>query len=114
MAPAIAPCRAIARWRGPAACGPLLGTMIVGPATIVSGGSTPHILPHAALRIVGAHVAAFGPFADVTRAFPDDAVWDTGHRIVLPGLIDAYVRPSGMLAEGLAGFVDADEPVPGW
>jgi len=88
--------------------------MIVGPATVVSGGSAPQILPHAALRIVGAHLAAFGPFADVTKAFPDDAVWDTGHRIVLPGLVDACVRPSGMLAEGLAGYVEPDEIVPGW
>jgi cytosine/adenosine deaminase-related metal-dependent hydrolase len=80
--------------------------MIVGPATIVGGGSSPQIQPHAALRIVGAHVAAFGPFRDVTQAFPDDAVWDTGHRIVLPGLINACARPAAVFAEGLAGYAE--------
>ena len=88
--------------------------MIVGPATIVSGGAEPHILAHAGLRIVGAHVGALGPFRDVTQAFPDDPVWDTAHRIMLPGFINGLVMPHAVLGEGLAGYGAPGDAGPTW
>lgn len=80
--------------------------MILGPATVLSGGIEPQILAHGAIRIVGAHVAALGPYADVTKAFPDDPIWDTSHRVIVPGLVNAYVLPHAVLGEGLAGYAD--------
>lgn len=88
--------------------------MILGPATIVTGGAEPHILPHAGLRVVGAHVAAVGPMRDVTEAFPDDPVWDTAHRIVLPGYVNALVAPHAVLGEGLAGYRNPGDVGPTW
>jgi 5-methylthioadenosine/S-adenosylhomocysteine deaminase len=78
--------------------------MIVGPATLITGGLEPQVLPGAGLRVVGAHVAALGPFADVSLAFPDDPVWDTGHRVVVPGFVDALRLPHAALAVGLAEY----------
>jgi len=88
--------------------------MIVGPATIVAGGAEPRILAHAGLRVVGAHVAALGPFKDVTQAFPEDPVWDTAYRIVLPGFINGMVAPHAVLGEGLAGYGAPGDAGPTW
>ena len=65
--------------------------VILGPATIITGGLEPQVVPNAAIRVVGAHFAALGPFSDVRLAFPEDAIFDTGHRIILPGFVDALV-----------------------
>ncbi len=84
--------------------------MILGPATILGGGSEPQVLPNSALRIVGAHVAALGPHADVVAAFPEDPIWDAGHRVILPGLVNAFVLPHAVLGEGLLGYADVGSP----
>ena len=61
-------------------------------------------MPNAALRVVGAHFAALGPFSDVKLAFPDDAVFDTGPRVILPGFVDALVLPHAVFTVGLGGW----------
>ena len=85
--------------------------MILGPATLITGGLEPQVVPGAALRIVGAHVAAMGPFADVTLAFPEDPVWDTGHRVVVPGFIDAMQLPHAALGVGLSRYTGSATPL---
>jgi cytosine/adenosine deaminase-related metal-dependent hydrolase len=78
--------------------------VIVGPATLVAGGVEPRVQPHAALRVVGAHVAAIAPYADLIEAYPEDPRWETEDRIVLPGLVNGLAYPHASLAEGLAGY----------
>ena len=78
--------------------------MILGPATLITGGLEAQVLPNAALRVVGAHFAALGLFADVRLAFPDDPIFDTGHRVIVPGFVDALVLPHATFAVGLAGW----------
>jgi 5-methylthioadenosine/S-adenosylhomocysteine deaminase len=85
--------------------------MILGPATLISGGLEPQVLPQAAIRIVGAHVSAVGPHADVALAFPDDPQWDTGHRVLLPGFVDAMQLPHAALAVGLSRYADVESPL---
>jgi 5-methylthioadenosine/S-adenosylhomocysteine deaminase len=84
--------------------------MILGPATILGGGAESQVLPNSALRIVGAHVAALGPHADVVSAFPDEPVWDAAHRVIVPGLVNAFVLPHAVLGEGLLGYADVGAP----
>jgi len=84
--------------------------VILGPATIITGGLEPQVVPNAALRVVGAHFAALGPFSDVRLAFPEDAIFDTGHRIIMPGFVDALVLPHATLAVGLAGWSGRPAP----
>jgi cytosine/adenosine deaminase-related metal-dependent hydrolase len=78
--------------------------VIVGPATLVAGGVEPRIHPHAALRVVGAHVAAIAPYVDLVEAYPEDPRWETDDRVVLPGLINGLAYPHAALAEGLSGY----------
>ena len=35
--------------------------MLIGPCTVVTGGTEPHVLEDSAVRVVGAHIAAIGP-----------------------------------------------------
>jgi 5-methylthioadenosine/S-adenosylhomocysteine deaminase len=85
--------------------------MILGPATVITGGLEPQVLPNAGIRVVGAHVAALGPFSDVSLAFPDDDVWDTGHRVLLPGFVDAMQLPHAALAVGVGHYADVEAPL---
>ena len=85
--------------------------MILGPATLITGGLDPQVLPQGGVRVVGAHVSAIGPWEDVRLAFPDDPQWDTAHRVLVPGLVDAMVLPHTALAVGLAGYVGHDAPL---
>jgi cytosine/adenosine deaminase-related metal-dependent hydrolase len=85
--------------------------MILGPATLITGGLEPQVMPQAGIRVVGAHVSATGPFADVTLAFPDDPRWDTGHRVLLPGFVDAMQLPHAALAVGLSRYAEVESPL---
>ena len=85
--------------------------MILGPATLITGGLEPQVMPQAGIRVVGAHVSAMGPFADVTLAFPDDPRWDTGHRVLLPGFVDAMQLPHTALAVGLSHYAGVESPL---
>ena len=85
--------------------------MILGPATLITGGLEPQVLPGGGVRIVGAHVSAMGPYEDVRLAFPDDPQWDTGHRVLLPGFVDAMQLPHRALAVGLARYAGIESPL---
>ena len=86
--------------------------MILGPATVVTGGLEPQVQPGAGVRVVGAHISTIGPWEDVKLAFPDDSRWDTGHRVLIPGLVDALALPHASLAVGLASFAGTESPLP--
>ncbi|MEO6461449.1 MAG: amidohydrolase family protein, partial [Candidatus Eisenbacteria bacterium] len=85
--------------------------MILGPATLVTGGSEPQVLPGGGVRVVGAHISAIGPWDDVRLAFPDDQEWDTAHRVLLPGFVDALALPHAALGVGLAGYAGLEAPL---
>jgi len=85
--------------------------VILGPATIVTGGGSPQVLPGAALRVVGAHFAALGPFTDVKLAYPDDPVFDTAHRVIVPGMVDGLVLPHATYALGFGEWSGATPDV---
>jgi 5-methylthioadenosine/S-adenosylhomocysteine deaminase len=85
--------------------------MILGPATLVTGGAEPQVLPGGGVRVVGAHIAAIGPWDDVRLAFPDDQEWDTAHRVLLPGFVDALALPHAALAVGLARYAGLEVPL---
>lgn len=85
--------------------------MILGPATILTGGLEPQVLAGGGIRVVGAHVSAMGPWDDVRLAFPDDPQWDTAHRVILPGFVDALSLPHAALSVGLARYAELESPL---
>ena len=85
--------------------------MILGPATVITGGLEPQVLPHGGVRVVGAHVSTIGPWEDVRLAFPEDPHWDTAHRVLMPGFVDALVLPHAALAVGLARWAGTTDPI---
>lgn len=82
--------------------------MIVGPCRVVTGGPTPRVIEQAGVRVVGAHVAQVGPVAPLLAAHPDEAVWDAGGRVLLPGLVNAHAHLARHLARGLGLATPAD------
>jgi len=75
--------------------------MIIGPCTIVTGGTQPHVLEDGAVRIEGAHIAQVGPAGHLASAFPDQTLWPARGRVLMPGLVNTHVHLARHLARGL-------------
>ena len=75
--------------------------MIVGPCAIVTGGPEPQVFEHAAVRVVGAHIAAVGGLGDLAAAHPDDTLWPARGRVLMPGLVNSHAHLARHLARGL-------------
>jgi cytosine/adenosine deaminase-related metal-dependent hydrolase len=82
--------------------------MILGPCRVVRGGPAPAVLDQAGVRIAGAHIAQVGPLAPLLASHPREQVWDTGGRVLLPGLVDAHAHLARHLARGLGLEREAD------
>jgi cytosine/adenosine deaminase-related metal-dependent hydrolase len=76
--------------------------VIVGPCTIVTGGPEPQVYPDAAVRIVGAHIAAIGKLGDLAAAFPGETLWPARGRVLMPGFINNHAHLARHLARGLS------------
>jgi cytosine/adenosine deaminase-related metal-dependent hydrolase len=76
--------------------------VIVGPCTVVTGGPEPQVYPDAAVRIVGAHIAAIASLGDLAYAFPDETLWPARGRVLMPGFINNHAHLARHLARGLA------------
>src|SRR5204862_319527 len=66
------------------------------------------VLDQAGVRIAGAHIAQVGPLAPLLASHPGEQVWDTGGRVLLPGLVDAHAHLARHLARGLGLEREAD------
>jgi len=82
--------------------------VIVGPCRVVTGGATPHVIESAGVRVVGAHIAQVGPIGPLREAYPGEARWDAGDRVLLPGLVDAHTHLARSLARGLGPLTPAE------
>ena len=45
--------------------------MLIGPCTVVTGGTKPDVIEDSAVRVCGAHIAAIGPLPVLGTAYPD-------------------------------------------
>ena len=75
--------------------------MIIGPCTVVTGGAEPQVYPDAAVRVVGAHIAAVGSPGDLASAFPNETLWPARGRVLMPGFINNHAHLARHLARGL-------------
>jgi cytosine/adenosine deaminase-related metal-dependent hydrolase len=76
--------------------------VIIAPCTVVTGGADPHVIEDAAVRVVGAHVAAVGAAGSVAAAYPDDTLWPARGRVLMPGFVNTHAHLARHLARGLA------------
>jgi len=76
--------------------------VIIGPCTIVTGGPEPRVWDGAAVRVVGAHIAAIGALGDLAHAYPDETLWPARGRVLMPGFVNAHAHLARHLARGLA------------
>lgn len=75
--------------------------MIVGPATVLTGGAEPAVLEDAAVRIVGAHIAQVGPAGHLASAYPGETLMPARGAVLMPGLVNTHVHLARHLARGL-------------
>ena len=75
--------------------------MIVGPCTVITGGSEPQVHENAAIRVVGSHIANIGAAGDLARAWPEETLWPARDRVVMPGLVNTHAHLARHLARGL-------------
>ncbi len=75
--------------------------MIIGPCTVVTGGSRPRVVEDAAVRVVGTHIAHVGPAGALAMAFPQEPLWPARGRVLMPGLVNSHTHLARHLARGL-------------
>jgi cytosine/adenosine deaminase-related metal-dependent hydrolase len=75
--------------------------MLIGPCTVLTGGTKPNVLQDSAVRVVGAHIAALGPLPVLAAAYPDETLWPARGRVLVPGFINTHVHLARHLARGL-------------
>ena len=75
--------------------------MIIGPCSVVTGGSDPQVLDDGAVRVVGAHIAQIGPAGSLATAYPEETVWPGRGRVLMPGLVNTHAHLARHLARGL-------------
>jgi cytosine/adenosine deaminase-related metal-dependent hydrolase len=75
--------------------------MIIGPCTIVTGGSKPAVIDEAGVRITGAHVAQLGPVGNLAAAYPEETLWPARGRVLMPGFVNTHAHLARHLARGL-------------
>jgi 5-methylthioadenosine/S-adenosylhomocysteine deaminase len=76
------------------------GVLIRGKYILTS--AEPDVLQDGAVRVVGEAILDVGPFADLSRAFPECAVSGGPNDIVTPGFINAHGHFSEALVTGVA------------
>ena len=73
--------------------------VIIGPCSVVTGGSDPQVLDNGAVRVVGAHIAQIGPAGSLATAYPEETVWPGRGRVLMPGLVNAHAHLARHLRE---------------
>lgn len=75
--------------------------MIIGPCTVITGGTEPKVYENAGVRIVGSHIAQIAGAGDLAQAYPDETLWPARDRVVMPGFVNAHAHLARHLARGL-------------
>lgn len=76
--------------------------LLITHATVITGGTTPQILPQTALLIDGAVIAAIGPTHELEAAYPQAERLDARGQLAMPGMICAHTHFYGAYARGMA------------
>jgi cytosine/adenosine deaminase-related metal-dependent hydrolase len=76
--------------------------MIIAPCTVVTGGPAPRVIDNAAVRVVGAHIAAVGSAGNIAAAHREDTLWPARGRVLMPGFVNTHAHLARHLARGLA------------
>lgn len=75
--------------------------MIIHNATVVTFDGDNRILEDGAVRYQGATIDAVGDSEVVRAAYPDDATWNAGGMLLMPGQICAHTHFYGAFARGM-------------
>ncbi|HAJ37300.1 MAG TPA: putative aminohydrolase SsnA [Chloroflexi bacterium] len=75
--------------------------MIIHNATVVTFDGDNRILEDGAVRYTGATIDAVGDSEVVRAAYPDDATWNAGGMLLMPGQICAHTHFYGAFARGM-------------
>ena len=75
--------------------------MIIGPCTVITGGSDPQVHENAAIRVLGSHIANIAGAGDLARAYPNEMLWPARDRVVMPGFVNTHAHLARHLARGL-------------
>ncbi len=76
--------------------------LLITNATVITGGNTPHIMPHTALLIEGTMIAAIGPTAELEASHPHVDRLNAHGQLAMPGMICAHTHFYGAYARGMA------------
>jgi len=82
--------------------------MIVGPCTVITGGSEPKVYEDAGVRVVGSHIAQIAGAGDLAHAYPEETLWPARDRVVIPGFVNTHAHLARHLARGLGLRTAAD------
>jgi len=75
--------------------------VIVGPCTVVTGGTKPQVIEDGAVRVIEAHISHVGTAGALASAYPDDMRWPGRGRVLMPGLVNTHSHLARHLARGL-------------
>lgn len=75
--------------------------MIIHNATVVTFDGDNRILEDGAVRYQGATIDAVGASETIRAAYPDDATWNAGGMLLMPGQICAHTHFYGAFARGM-------------
>src|SRR5512143_1854757 len=75
--------------------------MIIGPCTVVTGGTKPDVLEDFAVRVVGAHISHLPPLHILTSAYPGETLWPARGRVLMPGFVNTHLHLARHLGRGL-------------
>lgn len=74
--------------------------MIVGPCTVITGGTHPAVLEDAGVHIVGGHIAHVAHLSALAGAYPEESLWPAHGQVLLPGLVNAHAHLARHLGRG--------------
>ncbi len=76
--------------------------MLIHNATVVTWGAANAVLPGHAVLIKAGRIEAFGPEAELLKAYPKEEKLDAGGQLLMPGNLCAHTHFYGAFARGLA------------
>lgn len=74
--------------------------MIIGNGKLVTNDETGRVLADGAILVRGNEVAEVASFADLTKKYPEEEVYDVGGRLIMPGMINAHSHIYSAFARG--------------
>jgi 5-methylthioadenosine/S-adenosylhomocysteine deaminase len=74
--------------------------MIILPSFLIDEPGKPPKIEWG-VHVVGDHIAAVAPNAELRRAFPNDETWDAAGQTLSPGFVNTHTHLYGVLAHGI-------------